>query len=150
MCQPAARSRDIGRPARARSSERLTTDHAAGPGSGIMVRESRPGEEAVVGEVASWLWDETTWRGHVEQIRAGRRLLPEWPDGARVAVALSFDSDHETIPLRDGETGPGKLSQGEFGARVGVRRILALLAARGIPATFFMLHARGVRVAAPR
>jgi peptidoglycan/xylan/chitin deacetylase (PgdA/CDA1 family) len=51
---------------------------------------------------------------------------------------LSFDSDHETIPLRDGETGPGKLSQGEFGARVGVWRILALLAARGIPATFFM------------
>jgi len=105
----------------------------------------------VVGEVASWLWDETTWRGHVEQIRAGRRLLPEWPDGARAAVALSFDSDHETIPLRDGETGPGKLSQGQFGARVGVRRILALLADRGIPATFFMpavsalLHPEEVR-----
>lgn len=91
-----------------------------------------------MGEVAAWRWDETTWRGHVEQIRAGRPLLPEWPDGARVAVALSFDSDHETIPLRDGETGPGKLSQGEFGARVGVRRILALLADRGIPATFFV------------
>jgi peptidoglycan/xylan/chitin deacetylase (PgdA/CDA1 family) len=55
-----------------------------------------------------------------------------------VAVALSFDSDHETIPLRDGETGPGKLSQGEYGSRVGARRILALLAERGIPATFFM------------
>jgi peptidoglycan-N-acetylglucosamine deacetylase len=92
----------------------------------------------VVGQVASWQWDETTWRGHVEQIRAGRPLVPEWPGGARVAVALSFDSDHETISLRDGETGPGKLSQGEFGARVGVRRILALLADRGIPATFFM------------
>ena len=89
-------------------------------------------------EVAPWQWDEATWRGHVEHIRAGRPLLPEWPDGARVAVALSFDSDHETIPLRDGETGPGKLSQGEFGARVGARRILALLAGRGIPATFFV------------
>jgi peptidoglycan/xylan/chitin deacetylase (PgdA/CDA1 family) len=98
----------------------------------------RAGEEAVVGEVAAWRWDEATWRGHVEHIRAGRTLSPEWPGGARVAVALSFDSDHETIPLRDGEIGPGKLSQGEFGARVGARRILALLADRGIPATFFM------------
>jgi peptidoglycan/xylan/chitin deacetylase (PgdA/CDA1 family) len=98
----------------------------------------RAAEEAVVSEVAPWQWDEATWRGHVEHIRAGRPLLPEWPDGARVAVALSFDSDHETIPLRDGEIGPGKLSQGEFGARVGARRILALLADRGIPATFFM------------
>jgi peptidoglycan-N-acetylglucosamine deacetylase len=85
-----------------------------------------------------WQWDEATWRGHVAHVRAGRRLLPEWPGGARVAVALSFDSDHETIPLRDGQVGPGKLSQGEFGARVGARRILALLADRGIPATFFM------------
>jgi peptidoglycan/xylan/chitin deacetylase (PgdA/CDA1 family) len=98
----------------------------------------RAGEEAVVGDVAAWRWDEATWRGHVEHIRAGRTLSPGWPEGARVAVALSFDSDHETIPLRDGEIGPAKLSQGEFGARVGARRILALLADRGIPATFFM------------
>jgi peptidoglycan/xylan/chitin deacetylase (PgdA/CDA1 family) len=92
----------------------------------------------VVGEVAAWQWDEATWRGHVEHVRAGRSLLAGWPGGARVAVALSFDSDHETIPLRDGQTVPGKLSQGEYGSRVGARRILALLAERGIPATFFM------------
>jgi len=93
----------------------------------------------VVGEVAPWQWDEATWRGHVGHIRAGRPLVPaSWPGGARVAVALSFDSDHETIPLRDGDTGPGKLSQGEYGSRIGARRILALLAGRGIPATFFM------------
>jgi len=89
-------------------------------------------------EVAPWQWDEGTWRRHVGHVRAGRSLLPGWPGGARVAVALSFDSDHETIPLRDGETGPGKLSQGEYGSRVGAPRILALLAERGIPATFFM------------
>ena len=90
-------------------------------------------------EVPPWRWDEETWRGHVGRIRAGRPLVPRgWPGGARVAVALSFDSDHETIPLRDGDTGAGKLSQGEFGARVGARRILALLARRGAPATFFM------------
>ena len=92
----------------------------------------------MVDEVAPWQWAEATWREHVGHVRAGRPLLPGWPGGARVAVALSFDSDHETIPLRDGETGPGKLSRGEYGARVGARRILALLAERGTPATFFM------------
>ena len=103
-------------------------------------------------EVPPWRWDEETWRRHVGYIRAGRPLLPgTWPGGARVAVALSFDSDHETIHLRDGDTGPGKLSQGEFGSRVGARRILALLAERGIPATFFvpavsaLLHPEEVR-----
>ena len=86
-----------------------------------------------------WQWDEPTWRGHVDRVRAGQRLVPEsWPGGARVAVALSFDSDHETIPLRDGETRPGKLAQGEYGARVAAPKILALLAEFGVPASFFM------------
>jgi peptidoglycan-N-acetylglucosamine deacetylase len=68
-----------------------------------------------------------------------------------VAVALSFDCDHETIPLRDGETRPGKLSQGEYGARVGSRRIVDLLEHRRLPATFFipavsaMLHPEEAR-----
>src|SRR5919204_538354 len=61
-----------------------------------------------------------------------------WPDSARVAVALSFDSDHETPALRDGETRPGRLSQGEYGSRVGAPRILRLLEQPAIPATFFM------------
>jgi peptidoglycan/xylan/chitin deacetylase (PgdA/CDA1 family) len=87
----------------------------------------------------TWRWDEATWRGHVDRVRAGRSLAPEtWPGNARVAVALSFDADHETIPLRDGETRPGKLSQGEYGARVGSKRILDLLARRSIPASFYM------------
>ncbi len=85
-----------------------------------------------------WQWDENTWHGHVERVRAGRRLTPPWPGGARVAVALSFDSDHETIPQRDGETRPGRLSQGEYGSRVAAPRILALLESHGIPATFYM------------
>jgi peptidoglycan/xylan/chitin deacetylase (PgdA/CDA1 family) len=87
----------------------------------------------------TWRWDEATWRGHVDRVRAGRSLAPEtWPDNARVAVALSFDADHETIPLREGETRPGKLSQGEYGARVGSKRILDLLARHSIPASFYM------------
>jgi peptidoglycan/xylan/chitin deacetylase (PgdA/CDA1 family) len=92
-----------------------------------------------VTQIEPWRWDEATWRGHVQRVRAGRSLAPPtWPGDARVAVALSFDCDHETIPLRDGDTRPGKLSQGEFGSRVGSRRILDLLERRSIPATFFM------------
>jgi peptidoglycan-N-acetylglucosamine deacetylase len=87
----------------------------------------------------AWQWDEATWRGHAERVRAGRSLKPRsWPGDARVAVALSFDSDHETIPLRDAETQPGKLSQGQYGSRVGAPRILSLLERRGIRASFFM------------
>jgi peptidoglycan-N-acetylglucosamine deacetylase len=86
-----------------------------------------------------WQWDEATWRGHVQRVRAGRSLAPAtWPNDARVAVALSFDCDHETIPLREAETRPGKLSQGEYGARVGSRRIMELLERRSIPASFYM------------
>lgn len=86
-----------------------------------------------------WQWDEATWRGHAERVRAGRDLTPpRWPHGARAAVALSFDADHETIPLRDGETSPGALAAGEFGSRVGSRRILRLLDEFRIPATFFI------------
>jgi peptidoglycan/xylan/chitin deacetylase (PgdA/CDA1 family) len=89
--------------------------------------------------IEPWRWDEATWRGHVEHVRAGRSLKPDtWPGGARVAVALSFDSDHETIPLRDAETSPGKLSQGEFGSRVGAPRIMRLLEQRNVRASFFM------------
>jgi peptidoglycan-N-acetylglucosamine deacetylase len=99
-----------------------------------------------------WQWDEAVWRGHVQAVRAGRRLVPEhWPGGARAAVALSFDSDHETIPLRDGEVRHGRPAQGEYGSRVGAPRILRLLSRYGAPATFFMpavsalLHPEEVR-----
>ncbi|WP_328615620.1 polysaccharide deacetylase [Amycolatopsis sp. NBC_00355] len=86
-----------------------------------------------------WLWDETTWRGHVEHVRAGRSLRPgSWPGGAKVAVALSFDSDHETPALRDGDVLPGKMAQGEYGARVGVPRLLRLLERYSAPSSFFV------------
>ncbi|WP_370933998.1 polysaccharide deacetylase [Amycolatopsis sp. cg13] len=86
-----------------------------------------------------WQWSEQTWRDHVGRVRAGRPLRPEsWPGGAKVAVALSFDSDHETLALRDGHVLPGKLSQGEYGSRVGVPRVLKLLERFGAPSTFFV------------
>jgi len=99
-----------------------------------------------------WQWQEPTWRRIVGRARAGRSLRPRhWPDGARCAVALSFDADHETIPLRDGDESPMRISQGQYGARQGVPRIRALLQRAGVPATFFypavsaLLHEDEVR-----
>jgi len=86
-----------------------------------------------------WQWPEAQWRAIVNKVRAGRSLLPDsWPGGARVAVALSFDSDHESTTLRMGESSPGKLSQGEYSSRVGVQRIVRLLDKYDIRATFFV------------
>ncbi|MEO5770957.1 MAG: polysaccharide deacetylase [Burkholderiaceae bacterium] len=86
-----------------------------------------------------WDWPEPEWRRRVNQVRAGRSLRPaNWPGGARCAVALSFDSDHETNELRDGGKSIGRLSWGQYGSRVGVPRILALLARSAVPATFFV------------
>lgn len=86
-----------------------------------------------------WQWPEAHWRGIVDHVRAGRALRPaQWKNGARCAVALSFDSDHETNELREGGHSIGKLSQGQYGNRQGVPRILDILARFGVPASFFV------------
>ncbi len=55
------------------------------------------------GTTPPWTWEESRWRGIVDRVRAGRSLRPrQWQDGARVAVPLSFDSDHESGELRAG------------------------------------------------
>jgi peptidoglycan/xylan/chitin deacetylase (PgdA/CDA1 family) len=85
-----------------------------------------------------WRWPEETWRRIVGRARAGRSLKPaRWPEGARCAVGLSFDADHDTIPLRDADESPMRLSQGQYGSRQAIPRIRRLLAAERIPATFF-------------
>jgi peptidoglycan/xylan/chitin deacetylase (PgdA/CDA1 family) len=75
----------------------------------------------------------------VNRIRAGRDLTPRpWPNGGRVAVALSFDLDTETLYLRANQLSPQPLSRGEYGARAGNPRILALLERHKVPASFFI------------
>ena len=87
----------------------------------------------------SWRWPEEKWREIVNKIRAGRSMKPKhWPNGAKVAVAMSFDSDHETQTLRWGHHSPGKLNQGEYGNRVGVPRVLEILKKYNAPSTFFV------------
>jgi peptidoglycan/xylan/chitin deacetylase (PgdA/CDA1 family) len=76
-------------------------------------------------------------RQAVGMARMGQKLTPKvWPNGARVAVCLSFDVDNELVqranPL------PVPLSVGEYGATTSIPRILALLDRHQVPATFFI------------
>lgn len=97
------------------------------------------GANACKGSDPSWGWEDSRWQTIVNKVRAGRSLKPsQWKDGARCAVALSFDSDHESWVLRDGGNSPGGLASGEYGARVAIPRITRLLAKYEIPATFFV------------
>ena len=87
--------------------------------------------------LAPWQYPEARWRAIVNRVRAGRPLRPKsWQGGARCAVALSFDSDHETNELREGGESIGRLSQGQYGNRQGVPRILSILG--DVKATFFV------------
>ena len=89
--------------------------------------------------VEPWQWPEAQWRTLVGHVRAGRTLRPSrWLGDARCAVALSFDSDHDTNELRDGGKSIGRLSWGQYGNRVGVPRILKLLTRYEVPATFYV------------
>ncbi len=59
------------------------------------------------------------------------------PDRPRLTLALTFDHDAISDSVRRGDP-PVTLSHGEFGPRVGVPRILELLAARRIVSTWFV------------
>jgi peptidoglycan-N-acetylglucosamine deacetylase len=98
-----------------------------------------------------WAWSWERIESTVTLVRAGRDLTPErWPEGAKVAVALSFDLDNESVSLRDDQTSPALMAQGEYGSRAGLPRVLALLERHRIPATFFVpavvaeLHPRSI------
>jgi len=67
--------------------------------------------------------------------------LGPWPNGAQCAVMFTFDFDAETLWIsRDPSNWkrPGTLSQGTYGAKVGVPKILEVLRDYGLKATFFV------------
>jgi peptidoglycan/xylan/chitin deacetylase (PgdA/CDA1 family) len=63
---------------------------------------------------------------------------PRWPGDARAACAFTFDLDAETLWIARGVTEPVTLSQGRFGPIEALPRILALLRAAEIHASFFI------------
>lgn len=90
-------------------------------------------------QVPPWMIEDAEWRALIGRVRAGRSLQPPaWPGGAPLAVALSFDCDHESFEIGGGGRAIGRLAWGEFGRRTGVPRILAILARHQVPASFFM------------
>src|SRR4029079_14176501 len=72
-------------------------------------------------------------------VSAGKRLKPaQWPNGARVAVGLSFDVDNASASLATGDLISESISRGEYGAVDGLPRILRLLDKHSVPASFFI------------
>lgn len=74
------------------------------------------------------------------EIRAGRRMLPRtWPNGAKVAVVISFDIDNESpLMSRDLKPLPSPMSETEYGAVEAMPRILAWLDREKLPASFYV------------
>jgi peptidoglycan-N-acetylglucosamine deacetylase len=84
-------------------------------------------------------WTEAQLRDAAGHVRAGRSLTPKaWPNGARVAVALTFNVSNSANQLARGDTAVVAMTGGEFGAAQGLPRVLDLLDRHNVPATFFV------------
>ena len=84
-------------------------------------------------------WTEAQLREASGHVRAGRSLTPKaWPNGARVAVALTFNVSNSANQLARGDTAVVAMTGGEFGAAQGLPRVLELLDRHDVPATFFV------------
>ncbi len=70
-----------------------------------------------------------------------RGMRTDWPEGADVAVSLTFDVDAESGWLGEGEAYARRLStlsEGRYGVTRGLPRILEILRATGVRATFYV------------
>ena len=83
-------------------------------------------------------------KGQMFHVSAGKRLKPAWPNGARIAVGLSFDVDNATATLSTGNLDYEVLSRGEYGAIDGLPRLLRMLDRQQVPASFFIPAASAV------
>src|SRR6266566_3191231 len=80
-------------------------------------KRPQPGTKLTDEQIKQW----------VAPMRAGRKLTPKsWPNGAKVAVCLSWDMDNETFEIAAGHSAPVLLSQGEYGFTEGLPRIMAM------------------------
>lgn len=65
-------------------------------------------------------------------------MLVNMPLNATCAVCLTFDFDAVSVWISLKEKSPTAISRGEFGARVGIWRILSLLDKHDVKSTFFV------------
>lgn len=78
-------------------------------------------------------------KAQYEHAYMAKRLKPKkWPNGARVAVALSFDIDNASGTLARGTPGSEPMTRGQYGALDGLPRILGVLDKENVPASFFI------------
>src|SRR5215471_20939880 len=106
---------------------------------------SRPTRPASSATAPPWPGWQTQHR--LDQLTIGSIMenppaqFPAWPDGAEVAVALTFDVDGEAPWLSEGPEYARRLtmlSQARFGPARGLGRILALLDELSVTATFYV------------
>ncbi len=98
-------------------------------------KKPQPGTKLTDEQIKAW----------VAPMRAGRKLTPKsWPNGAKVAVCLSWDMDNETFEIAAGNSATVLLSQGEYGFTEGMGRILALYDKYNIPGAFYIPAVTGV------
>lgn len=66
-------------------------------------------------------------------------MTSAWPEGAQVAVSLTFDLDADVgVEWRNLSSRLSSLTEARFGAERGIARLRALLAKYGISSTFFV------------
>src|SRR6266446_9022786 len=109
----------------------MLTAAAAVVGGATLLAQARPqpGTKLPLDQVSAQMF----------HVSAGKRLKPaSWPNGARVAVGLSFDVDNATADLATGNLISEVISRGEYVAIYGVPRILRLLDKYQLPASFFI------------
>lgn len=91
--------------------------------------QPEPGTRMTVEELRK-VWFDTS---------AGRILRPKsWPNGARTAVTFAFDVNATGAFATEVDQLINSKQQSEYGAYVGVPRIMRMLAKYEIPATFFV------------
>ncbi len=101
--------------------------------AGLVAQQPRPDNQP------GRKWSEEQLRQASGHVRAGRVLNPKtWPDGARVAVALTFNLSNSANQIARGDSAVVAMTSGEFGAAVGLARVLNVLDRHGVPATFFV------------
>ena len=85
-------------------------------------------------------WTEEQIREVGHHVRAGRNLTPtSWPNGARVAVSISFDPDNFSGQLNRGDVNNiVGFSRGEYAPKTGLPRLIKLLDKHDIPASWYI------------